>query len=395
MPFSCIKDSIEIFSFSFSTDEWTDLKKNYHQIEICMSCCGAKALPKTSQYGTQFFAHKKRGECPITDESNEHMYAKYLCARAALEIGWQVEFERRSDDKKPNVWISDLIIYNDKVAIPVEIQWSSQTFSRTRERQAKYNSRVFQSLPIRTLWLQNVGKRKLKSLEFHQKRWLPLFDLQLMDSNTLQGRGTKEFIVSGIKPLSMLLNPRTIIWQHLKSSNSKTDDSLKFELTVFIKHLLSGDIQWFPSKKLPIHAYPDISSTKCPTCRKMTSLIQGIDFYLPEAHNSSYYLLNSLPLSKITNFEYQSILEQLNSNKWQTKFGHGEILLSTDNSYLSNHCRYCASEISPYISEKLASSRRKHSFEKNFYIELYKEDRLLNYVIRDSLRLVHGWYFIK
>jgi hypothetical protein len=395
MPFSCIKNSVEIFSFSFSTDEWTDLKKTHHQTDIYMSCCGAKALPKTSHYGTQFFAHKKRGECPVTDESSEHMYAKYLCARAALEVGWQVEFERRSDDKKPNVWISDLIIYNDKVAIPVEIQWSSQTFSITRERQAKYHSRLFKSLPIRAVWLQNVGKRKLKSLEFQQKRWLPLFDLQLMNSAPLHDRVTKEFIISGIKPLSILLSPRTILWQALKGSNSNNDDVMTFELTDFIKHLLAGDIQWFPSRKLPIFAYPNIGSTKCPKCRKLTNLIQGIDFYLPNVHDSSSCLLNSLPLSKLANFEYQSIIEQLNSYQWQAKLGHGEIFLSEKNDFLLNHCRYCESEISTYISEKLASSRRRHSIDKNFYIKLYKEDRLLNHVIKDSLKLVHGWYFVK
>ena len=60
MPLRSIIDGKDINSFDLTKEEWNDLKRNYHTKDLKTVCCGNKAIPKTSNLGTQFFAHSRR-----------------------------------------------------------------------------------------------------------------------------------------------------------------------------------------------------------------------------------------------------------------------------------------------------------------------------------------------
>ncbi|MGI9341020.1 MAG: hypothetical protein ACR2PP_10345, partial [Psychrobacter sp.] len=65
MAFSCVKNDKTIYSFEYGLADWIALKEDKDST-FKMTCCGSRAILKTSKLGTQFFAHKvkpKTNDC--------------------------------------------------------------------------------------------------------------------------------------------------------------------------------------------------------------------------------------------------------------------------------------------------------------------------------------------
>src|SRR5579871_3425391 len=95
MPLRCLFDNQPVSSFELTDAAWNDLKQGYRSHTLVMACCGAPGIPKVSNRGTRFFAHKSQGDCATAPESEAHLRAKWIIARAAIDAGWTAETEVR------------------------------------------------------------------------------------------------------------------------------------------------------------------------------------------------------------------------------------------------------------------------------------------------------------
>ena len=98
MSLSCKHGETTLYSFDFDAPGWAGLKaSNASEKNLRMTCCDEHVTLKTSKLGTQFFAHKCRGECTSAAETAEHLFVKgspcFQCnnwryANPALARGW-------------------------------------------------------------------------------------------------------------------------------------------------------------------------------------------------------------------------------------------------------------------------------------------------------------------
>jgi competence CoiA-like predicted nuclease len=138
MPLKCQSPHGEEYSFRHASESWTALKAlNATEHHLAMPCCGARVVLKRSRRGTQFFAHARRGDCTTAPESEQHLLAKDIIARAGETLGWQVTTEQRGMSPTGDSWIADVLCRNPKSqkAIAFEVQWSPRREGRIcRER---------------------------------------------------------------------------------------------------------------------------------------------------------------------------------------------------------------------------------------------------------------------
>ena len=140
MPLRCIDDyGISIEAHERTPEEWAALKDDRRiRRHLTMPCCQSQAIPKTSNLGTQFFAHKARGNCPWKHETEVHRHLKALALRVARSSGWNAQTEESGTTPDGEKWIADVFAQNDDKKIAIEIQWSGQTNEETLRRQHKY-----------------------------------------------------------------------------------------------------------------------------------------------------------------------------------------------------------------------------------------------------------------
>lgn len=115
-----------------SSGDWLDLKE--HRPRPVLSC-GATAVVKTSQLGTQFFAHKGPAHPGHKGETLEHLHVKAAVVEAAAALGWTARAEVRAPDGS---WVADVLVEKAGRRIAFEVQISSQDAERYLERQARY-----------------------------------------------------------------------------------------------------------------------------------------------------------------------------------------------------------------------------------------------------------------
>lgn len=380
MPFTCLKNGELIDSISFSTDEWNDFKVNYRAMNITMCCCGTDAIPKTSMYGTQFFSHKARGSCSITDESVEHMFAKYLIAKTAKELGWGYEFETRFDDYNQNMCISDVVLIKGKVKIFFEVQLSSQTLDKTKERYEKYLSQP----NSRTVWLQKFGnKQDLKSLARLyelQCYTLPIFSLNVKQENGNE-KITKTFEVIGVKSLNIL---RELDHSKINSIFHAKFNTMTFELTEFIKSLLTGNIQYIPNTKYPIFVKVILGKIACVECSQQTYFVRKLAYYFV-INNKKFFILSTQ-----ANQMNSELVEILNLDENRKKFQIGKIFMDKQgkNDYLSNHCSYCG-----YIIHRTYEGSRLNDIRTDDIYDIELLDKKYDDFIKSHSNC-GGWYYV-
>lgn len=168
MPLSALIDAEPIYAFNFTPEAWTDLRSRAKDLRF--PCCDAGVVLKRSPLGTQFFAHARRGNCATAPETAEHLQAKDMIARAAIDAGWKAETEVRGKSPAGEDWIADVLVTRGTVKLAFEVQWSRQSDEETRARQARY-----EASGVRALWLM-----KQKDIPSPSKA-LPAFLLQKMD----------------------------------------------------------------------------------------------------------------------------------------------------------------------------------------------------------------------
>lgn len=133
MPLACRDGDKTLYAFRFSREGWADLKRD--RARLRMGCCDAGAVLKCSKYGTQFFAHARRGDCTTAPESAEHLLTKDVIARAIEAAGWTAYVEHRHP---AGDWIADVLAERDGRRIAFEVQLSHQTIEETQQRHERY-----------------------------------------------------------------------------------------------------------------------------------------------------------------------------------------------------------------------------------------------------------------
>ena len=149
MSLSCKHGETTLYSFDFDAPGWAGLKaSNASEKNLRMTCCDEHVTLKTSKLGTQFFAHKCRGECSSAAETAEHLFVKACIAKAIKGTEWEVSTEQRGQAPDGSVWVADVMASRGAHRIAFEMQWSAQSSDETARRQEQYRSSG-----VRGLWL--------------------------------------------------------------------------------------------------------------------------------------------------------------------------------------------------------------------------------------------------
>lgn len=142
-------DGTNMLSVDCSREQWAEVRAALASDRSGwqLPCCGAGVVAKTSQLGTQFFAHAARADCAYIEETAHHLHLKSLAVFAARSHGWQATTEvAGGTDGDP--WVADVLATLGNAQVAVEVQWSSQTPVELLARQAKYKRHG-----VRGLWL--------------------------------------------------------------------------------------------------------------------------------------------------------------------------------------------------------------------------------------------------
>lgn len=132
LPFKAYVNDKPIVSSFISKDEWDEIKKTKPSIKMC--CCGNTGYMKRNNYGTQFFVHKRIGNCNYQPESKEHLFLKDKIAKICKESGCEiVDVERVGTD-----WKADVYVEQQDKKYAFEVQLSKTTFDILKERSEKY-----------------------------------------------------------------------------------------------------------------------------------------------------------------------------------------------------------------------------------------------------------------
>ncbi|AYN96820.1 hypothetical protein EAW52_24230 [Pseudomonas sp. LTJR-52] len=151
MPLRALNQSGEsIQAFDLSPVEWAMLKATTKAARLVMPCCGADAILKTSRRGTQFFAHKKQGDCTSAPESEQHLRLKALVVKLIRKHGWTAATEVDGETPSGEPWVADVLATKGTRRVAVEVQWSSQVDETSLYRQQRYLES-----DVRGLWLMH------------------------------------------------------------------------------------------------------------------------------------------------------------------------------------------------------------------------------------------------
>lgn len=148
-----------------NAEEWRSLQTSYRVGGLLMPCCEAAAIPKTSPYGLQFFAHAG-GQCSTSPEGVWHLTGKETVAKTAREMGIAASIEHSSTYG----WRSDVWLMIDDAPVAVEIQHSYQHLRDYRRRQARYTEQG-----VRCLWLVMAKPYKTLLESSLKNRWIEEF----------------------------------------------------------------------------------------------------------------------------------------------------------------------------------------------------------------------------
>lgn len=168
MPLSSLLAGEPIYAFNFTPEAWKGLRAQAKDLRF--PCCDAGVILKTSHVGTQFFAHARKGICVTAPESQDHLAAKDVIAKAAIAAGWEAETEVRGTTPAGEAWTADVMVTRGSVKLAFEVQLARQVDDVTRTRQARY-----MASGVRALWLMRQPAR----IELPRpSKSLPLFRIE-------------------------------------------------------------------------------------------------------------------------------------------------------------------------------------------------------------------------
>jgi hypothetical protein len=266
MPLRAQLNGKDIFSFEFTMDKWDEFKKYYRKQTVTMPCCNAKAIPKTSNRGTQFFSHHVRDNCDYKNESAEHIHIKTIIAKTALSLGWTVKTEYPGVSSSGEKWIADVYCEKNDEKRIFEIQLSKQKIETTIQRQHHY----FDS-NIKSIWF---GSNEHHNHNITGSCYsLPYF---LIDKFTIPD------------------TPRV--------------EGIELPISDFICDILNGHLKWSPlslSYELLLIELP------CPRCKKSHKIICGFTdndkTVIPRSSRETNFISDFRKLQDISNLQLLNI----------------------------------------------------------------------------------------
>jgi len=229
MPLRCTNSSGEtLLAFTYGAESWKALSNaNREDKHLAMPCCGRQVVVKTSHAGTRFFAHARRADFICPAESEDHLLAKEIVAKAALSAGWQAETEVLL---QPQGAVADVLASSGKRRVAFEIQCSGQNEADTKRRH-----RTYERAGVRALWL-------FKQAGYPRWKEVPAFRI-------VRAAGTRVFDVW--------------VWREGHNYKKVSQPAQSVPLDEFIRGALLGRLKWRPAigLKVPLHAH--VSNVRC------------------------------------------------------------------------------------------------------------------------------------
>lgn len=242
MPLRARLNGEDIQAFAVSRDGWEALKGSYRDQQLIMPCCEHRAIPKTSKLGSHFFAHARRGTCSSAPETKEHLLAKSIIARAAMEAGWKVTTECPGTAPDGSTWIADILAERRNTRIALEVQWSKQSMQAFHDRQERYKRSG-----VRGAWFVKAPRHTPYWDDDSSTFELPLFRIRIDEEAT--GFSVTDFGV---------------------------------DLATFTKGMLRGGLYWGPKAGDELELRGVIVTENCWRCYYETSVLLGIELHHPQ-----------------------------------------------------------------------------------------------------------------
>lgn len=244
MPIVARQRDKSIIGPDLSSEDWVQLKASSRNgaTPLTMPCCGARAIPKTSSTGFQFFAHYHEGQRCSTGggESLEHLQAKHSVYQAAASAGWQVTIEAHGTTSAGQAWIADVLCMKDDTLKAFEIQLTPQDPLVLADRQALYKASG-----VRAAWL--YGSKAWKRLQHAYK---PSQDT----------------------PVVILSDDGTVA---LPKARSWPGETPIIPLEQFVKGSLNGWLRWYDASRQ--RSQPSCLETVQRPCYRCKAWIEVVD----------------------------------------------------------------------------------------------------------------------
>jgi hypothetical protein len=231
MPLKCKTNTGEtLLAFNYDAVDWQKLiDGNRREKHLVMPCCGRPVVLKTSHLRTRFFAHARKDGSKCPRESEAHLFAKTLIAKAIVQAGWQAETEVTL---KPANLKVDVLATKGKHRIAFEVQLSRQKEQVTAKRHAAY-----EKAGVRALWL-------FKQWDYPLCKAVPAFRL----ASDMEGRAFNVWV-----------------WREGPHYEKTSQPAQTVDLTEFIAGALVGKLKWQPAVGLTVPVTAWIAQS---TCRK-------------------------------------------------------------------------------------------------------------------------------
>lgn len=347
-----------IFAFNYDTNAWQALQsENRQHKHLVMPCCGRSVVVKTSHLGTQFFAHVVDERTPCARESEEHLLAKDLVAKAVIKAGWHAQTEMPLENARST---ANVLATNNGRRVAFEIQWSRQTFEETTRRH-----RTYRDVSVRALWL-------FRQADYPMDHDIPAFRLVRKD-------GEPGFNVW--------------VWSDtLGIGRRDRQASQEIELQTFITGALSGQLQWKPAVGLKVPVLAHISQGVCikgHETRSLVSLTLDVARLLPGHANiplSMWEVGRACP-ELLRSGKAVSLLRE---HKLKIAFGVSNLSGRWWDPYYERHALPCCAVCGDLIASRLDGSEEKPATDFELSLELSPD--LLKELPELDARLARWWF---
>ena len=320
MPLKCATKTGEmVLAFNHDAVSWKELAEKNRRLGILvMPCCGRPVVLKRSHLGTRFFAHARRGGSTCPSESEEHLLAKDLVAKAVVQAGWNAETEAVL---KSHGLVADVLATKGKKSVAFEIQWSRQKKNDTERRHAAY-----EKAGIRALWLFKQG-------DYPRCKEIPAFRL-------VRDAENRSFQVW--------------VWRNGHDYEKVNTPAQAVELQEFVSGALVGRLKWMPAIGLSIPAFVHVGMHEC-RCGHVIPVLSVIELdisrVLPghdnpklsvEAFQEYPEFLRTAKAQKL--LKKQGVVLHFGVSKWKTHHWGDDIF----SRYILNSCSGCGDLIGGY-----------------------------------------------
>lgn len=347
-----------IFAFNYDRPAWQALRaENRLRKHLVMHCCGRSVVVKTSHLGTQFFAHAADAQTACACESEEHLLAKDLVARAVAKAGWHAQTEMQLENGRST---ADVLATSDKRRIAFEIQWSRQAFEETIRRHG-----VYRDASVRALWL-------FRQADYPMDQDIPAFRL-------VRREGEHGFDVW--------------VWSDPgRTGRRDRHASQEIELQTFIRGALLGQLRWKPAVGLTVPVLAHISDGICIKGHKTRSLVSltlevarllpghaSIPLSMDEAGRACPELLRSKKAEGL-----------LRENQLKIAFGVSNLSGRWWDPYYERYALPCCAVCDDLIASRLDGTEEKPV--PNFELSLELSPDLLKNLPELNGRLARWWF---